>query len=84
MRQQSADAAVLLATVARGLNKIGATDFKCKEELQQALYFIALSNVHLRHFIDQIKDDESRTRMLARTNRIEELVEAAERKAAAL
>lgn len=84
MRKQSTDAATLLASLARGLNQIGQTDFKSKDDIQQALFFIAASNLQLRIFIDQIKDDEGRARMLAQTNRIEELVEQAGRKAAAL
>jgi hypothetical protein len=84
MRKQSAGAAALLASLARGLDQIGQADFKSKEDIQQALFFIALSNAHMRRFIGQIKDDESRARMLAQTNRIEELVEDAGRRAAAL
>lgn len=83
-RQRSSGASSLLATVARGLDEIGRTDFKSKEDLQQALLFIALSNAHLREFVGHIKDDEGRARMIAQTDRIEELVEHAERKASAL
>jgi hypothetical protein len=74
----------LLASLARGLDQIGQTEFKSKEDLQGALFFLALSNLHVRHFIGHITDDECRTRMLDQTNRIDELVEDAGRKAAAL
>jgi len=74
----------LLATVARGLKEIGRTEFKSKEDLQQALLFIALSNAHLRQFVGHIRDDEGRARMIAQTDRIEELVGDAARKAVAL
>ena len=74
----------LLASLARGLDQIGQTKFQSKKDLQEALFFLALSNLQVRHFISYIKDDESRTRMLAQTNRIEELVEDAGRRAAAL
>lgn len=83
-RKQNAGAPALLASLQCGLDEIGRIDFKNKEDIQQALAFIALSSVHMRHLIDLIKDDESRARMLAQTNRIDELVEEAGRKAAAL
>lgn len=83
-RNQSSGASPLLASVARGLEEIGRTEFKSKEDLQQALLFIALSNAHLRQFVSHIRDDEGRSRMLAKTDRIEELVADAGRKAAAL
>jgi hypothetical protein len=73
-----------LASLASELVRIGQTDFKSKEDIQKALCLIALSNAHVRHFIGQIKDDESRARMLAQANRIEELIEDAGRRAAAL
>ena len=82
--KQSEGAAALLATVAHGLLQIGQNELKSKEDLQQALLFIALSNAHLRHFVGHIKDDEGRARMIAQTDRIEELVEDAARKAVAL
>lgn len=81
---QSAGAATLLASLSQGLDLIGQTDFKSKEEIRQALYFLALSNLHLRHFVDQIKNEKSRARILAQTNRIRELVEDADRRAAVL
>lgn len=77
-------ASAVLATVVRGLDQIRQADLKSKEDLQQALLFIALSNAQLREFVGHIKDDESRARMTAQTDRIEELVEDAGRKAAAL
>ena len=83
-RTQITSVSPLLASLARGLDQLGQTAFKSKDDLQEALFFLALSNLHMRHFISHIKDDESRTRMLAQTNRIEELVEDAGRKAAAL
>jgi hypothetical protein len=83
-RKQSERAAALLATVAHGLLQIGQTELKSKEDLQQALLFIALSNVHLRQFVGHIRDNKGRARMIAQTDRIEELVEDAGRKAAAL
>ena len=83
-RKQSSGASPLLAAVARGLDQIGQTEFKSKEDLQEALFFLALTNLHIRHFITHINDDESRSRMLAETNRIDELVEDAGRKAAVL
>ena len=83
-RKQSERAAALLATVAHGLLQIGQTELKSKEDLQQALLFIALSNAHLRQFVGHIRDNEGRARMIAQTDRIEELVEDAGRKAAAL
>ncbi|MFO1110428.1 MAG: hypothetical protein U1E61_14675 [Bradyrhizobium sp.] len=83
-RKQSAGASALLATVECGLNRIGQAELKSKEDLQQALLFIALSNAHLRQFVGHIKDDVSRARMMAQTDRIEQLVEDAGRKAAAL
>src|SRR5262245_49176907 len=79
-RKESADAAAVLIAVARGLDEIGAIDFKSEEDIQQALSFIALSNLHLRHLVGQIKDDGSRARMLAETSRIDELVEDAGKK----
>jgi hypothetical protein len=83
-RKQIASASPLLASLARGLDQIGQSGLKSKEDIQEALFFLALSNLHMRHFISHIKDDESRARMLAQTNRIEELVEDAGRRAAAL
>ncbi len=83
-RTQIRSASPLLLSLARGLDQIGQTGLKSKEDIQQALYFLALSNLHMRHFIGHIKDDEGRARMLAQTDRIEELVEDAERRAAAL
>ena len=83
-RKQIRSASPLLLSLARGLDQIGQTDLKSKEDIQEALLFLALSNLHMRHFIGLIKDDEGRARMLAQTNRIEELVEDAGRKAAAL
>lgn len=83
-RQQSSAASPLLDIVTRGLNEIGRTEFKTKDDLEQALLFIALSNEHLRHLISHITNDESRAGMLARTDRIERLVKDAGRKAATL
>jgi hypothetical protein len=83
-RKQSERAAALLATVAHGLIQIGQTELKSKKDLQQALLFIALSNAQLRQFAGHVRDDEGRARMMAQTDRIEELVEDAGRKAAAL
>src|SRR5262245_38414033 len=84
VRNEGADASALLISVARGLDEIGAIDFKSKEKIQLALAFIALSNLRLRHLVGQIKDDGSRARMLAETSRIDELVEDAGKRAAAL
>lgn len=83
-RKRASGASALLASIARGLDEIRRTEFKSKEELQQALFFIELSTLHLRHFIGHVKNDESRARMLAQANRIEELAREAARKAAAL
>lgn len=83
-RRRSAGASAVLATVACGLTEIGRTEFKSKEDLQQALLFIAQSNARLRQFVDHINDNEGRARMIAQTDRIDELVEDAGRKAAAL
>jgi len=39
--KQSAGAAALLASLSRGLDLTAQADFKSKEDLQQALYFIS-------------------------------------------
>lgn len=83
-QKQIRSASPLLVSLARGRDQIGQTEFKSKEDIQEALFFLALSNLQIRHFIGHITDDESRTRMFAHANRIDELVEDAGRKAAAL
>lgn len=55
-----------------------------REELQQAILLLDLSNAQARQLIGRIGDDASRARLLAHSERICELVEIARRKAAAL
>lgn len=55
-----------------------------KEDMQQAILLLGLSNVHTRRLITGIADDATRSRLIAHSERIGELVKIARRKAAAL
>lgn len=81
---QKARASALLARLAHGLGQIGQRQFKNKEDIQHALFFIAISKEHMRHFIGQIKNEESRVRLSAEIDSIEQLLKDIGRKAAAL
>lgn len=83
-RNQNARASALLARLAHGLGQIGQRQLKNREDIQHALFFIAISKEHLRHFISQIKNEESRVRLSAEIDSIEQLLKDIGRKAAAL
>jgi hypothetical protein len=83
-RNQNARASVMLARLAHELGQIGHGQFKNKEEIQHALSLIAISKEHMRHFIGQIKNEESRVRLSAEIDSIEQLLKDIGRRAATL
>lgn len=78
------DTAAALAGLAASVAEIGQMQFDSKADMQEAIFLLGLSNARARQLICQIRDDESRMRLLAHSDRIRELVEIAGRKAAAL
>ena len=63
--------------------RIGQIQIGSKEEMQQAISLLGLSNACARQLITDITDPESRSRLMAHSERIGDLVETA-RKAATL
>lgn len=55
-----------------------------RNDMQEAIFVLKLSNAHARQLIGRIADPETRARLTAHSERIEQLVEIAGRKAAAL
>lgn len=84
IRKQHASAQTLLASLARGLNQIGRTEFKNKKDIQRVLLLIAISNLHMRTLVDQIECEETRARTIAQLDYIEERVEDVGKRAAIL
>lgn len=84
-RENSApDPLAALAGLAAQVAEIGLMPLGTKQDMQEALFLLEMSNAQARELIGAIDDPESRTRLLAHSERISELVAIARRKAAAI
>jgi hypothetical protein len=80
-RRTPPDPLSALAGLAARVAEIGHMKFETKDDMQQAILLLGLSNARARQLIGLISDSETRTRLLAHSDRIGELVEIAGRKA---
>jgi len=78
------DPLAAFAAISARVARIGDMPMESKEDMQQAILLLGLSNVHARRLITGIADGDTRSRLIAHSERIGELVEIARRKAAAL
>lgn len=78
------DPMVALAGIAARVAEIGQMPLHSKQDMQEALLLLDLSNVRARQLIGEIDDQESRTRLLVHSERISDLVEIARRRIAAI
>lgn len=83
-RRSGSDPFAALVGIAERVARIGEMQMETKVDMQQAILLLGLSNMHARQLITGIADDEIRSRLIAHSERIGEMVEAARRKAAAL
>lgn len=78
------DPIAALAGLAARVAEIGLMPLETGQDMRDALFLLDLSNARARQLIGAIEDRECQARLLAHSERISELVEAARRKAAAL
>lgn len=84
-RENSAsDPLAALAGLAAHVAEIGLMPLGTRQDMQEALFLLEMSNARARELIGAIDDPESRARLLAHSERISELVAIARRKAAAI
>jgi len=78
------DPLAALARLAARVAEIGLKPLETRQDMDEALLQLDLSNAQARQLIGEIEDHESRSRLLAHAERISELIGAARRKAAAI
>jgi hypothetical protein len=83
-RYPQPDPVAALAVLSARVDEIGRMPFDSKADMQEAILLLGLSNAQVRQLIGHLRDEACRTRLLAHSDRIRELVELAGRKAADL
>ena len=78
------DPVAALAGLAARVAEIGLMPLESKRDMLEALVLLDLSNARARQLIGEIDDEQSRSRLLAHSERISELVDIARRKASAI
>lgn len=80
----SSDPLALLAGLAARVAEIGLIPLESRQNMLSALVLLDQSNAQARQLIGEIDDLESRSRLLAHSERIGELIKMARRKAEAI